>query len=189
MKSTCPVCGQTYRGIALTTVKDAQPIEVCPTCYKTLDAEYRKTSCLACVFFDSGACELFATELEEPYVASAKCGYFTTSTDESAVARARIKKFEMSGRFEDAAREYEKLGMQAEAQEARRKAADAPVQVLALPEALQLLSQRGQVLTYYCCHCGAPIKVGAGIEVSKYCPKCKYDLSAIDLAKLINQHL
>ena len=119
MKSTCPVCGQTYRGIALTTVKDAQPIEVCPTCYKTLDAEYRKTSCLACVFFDSGACELFATELEEPYVASAKCGYFTTSTDESAVARARIKKFEMSGRFEDAAREYEKLGMQAEAQEAR----------------------------------------------------------------------
>jgi ribosome-binding protein aMBF1 (putative translation factor) len=51
MKSTCPVCGQTYRGIALTTVKDAQPIEVCPTCYKTLDAEIPQNKLLSLRIF------------------------------------------------------------------------------------------------------------------------------------------
>jgi hypothetical protein len=31
--------------------------------------------------------------------------------------------------------------------------------------------------------------VGAKNEPLKTCPNCKYDLSAIDLTKLINQHL
>lgn len=189
MKSTCPVCGQTYRGIALTTVKDGQPVEACPACYKTLDAEYRKNSCLACVLFHSGTCELFGTELDEPYVASFKCDYFTTSTEESAVSKAKIKKYEMAGRFEDAAREYEKLDMKKEADEARRKASQTPARTLTLAEGIQQLTGRGQALTYFCCHCGAPLKVGAGNDVQKSCPKCKYDLSAIDLAKLISQHL
>lgn len=189
MKSTCPVCGKVYRGIALNTVKDGKTVEVCPSCYKILDAEYRKTSCLACVFFHSGTCELFGTDLEEPYVASAKCEYFTTSTDEATISRAKVKKYEMSGRFEDAAKEYEKLGLVQEAAVARQKIVNAPSQDMTLPEALQQLSKRGQALTYYCCHCGAVLKVGAGHNVEKSCPKCKYDLSAIDLAKLISQHL
>jgi hypothetical protein len=189
MKSTCPVCGQTYRGIALNTVKDGQIIEACPTCYKTLDTEYRKNSCLACVFFHLGTCELYGTELDEPYIQNAKCDFFTTSTDEAAVSKAKIKKYEISGRFEDAAKEYEKLGMNAKAEETRKKAKEAPKQVLTLEEAVEQLNQRGQVLTYFCCHCGAPLKVGAKQEITKACPKCKYDLVAIDLAKLINQHL
>ncbi|HSV50265.1 MAG TPA: hypothetical protein VLH35_08100 [Candidatus Acidoferrales bacterium] len=189
MKSTCPVCGQSYRGIALNTVKDGQAVEVCPACYKTLDAEYRKNSCLACVFFHSGACELFGTELDEPYVQNAKCGFFTTSTDESVVAKAKIKKYEMSGRFEDAAREYEKLGMAAEAEGARSKSSQKSDQVLSLDEAVEQLTVRGQTLTYFCCHCGAPLKVGTDHAALKSCSKCKYDLSALDLAKLISQHL
>lgn len=189
MKSTCPVCGQTYRGIALNTVKDGKQVEVCPACYKTLDAEYRKNSCYACVFFHSGSCELFGTELEEPYIQNFKCGFFTTSNDEATISSAKIKKYELSGRFEDAAKEYEKLGMKQEAVATRKKAEENPRQILTLEKALSQLNQRGQALTYFCCHCGAPLKVGNNQETLKSCPKCKYDLSAIDLAKLISQHL
>lgn len=64
------------------------------------------------------------TELEEPYVNSATCGYFTTSSDPETVAKARIKKFEMTGRYEDAAKEYEKLGMTEKAEETRSKGKD-----------------------------------------------------------------
>jgi ribosome-binding protein aMBF1 (putative translation factor) len=189
MKSVCQVCGASFRGIPLSTVKGGKQVEVCPTCYKTLDDEYRKNSCLACVFFNVGSCELFGTELEEPYVQSAKCVHLTTSTDPTSVAMARIKKFEMTSRYEDAAKEYEKLGMQEKAQEARRKAKENPLRPLSVDELVEQLAQRGQTLTYFCCHCGAPLRVGANHEVLKSCPKCKYDLTVIDLAGLINQHL
>ena len=189
MKSICQVCSQTYRGIPLNTVKDGEQVDVCPACYKTLDAEYRKNSCIACVFFHIGTCELFGTELEEPYVQNQQCDYFTTSTDPESVAKARIKKFEMTGRFEDAAKEYEKLGMADKAEVARRKIKDTPVRPLSLEELFEQLTQRGQALTYFCCHCGAPLKVGAKHEIQKICPKCKYDLSALNMAKLISQHL
>ncbi len=188
-KSTCQVCNQTFRGIPLNTVKDGKQVEACPACFKKLDAEYRKNSCLACVFFHGGNCELFGTELDEPYVANIACGYFTTTTDPETVARARIKKFEMSGRFEDAAKEYEKIGKPELAEEARAKSGTAPVMPTDLDSLIQQLSQRGQTLTYFCVHCGRPLKVGAKDEPVKECPHCKYDLSAIDVAKLISQHL
>jgi transcription initiation factor IIE alpha subunit len=51
------------------------------------------------------------------------------------------------------------------------------------------LSQKGQTLTYYCCHCGAPLKIGARApEIQKTCPRCKGDLEIIDLSKFIKQH-
>jgi hypothetical protein len=187
-KSTCPVCNQQYRGIALHTVKVGKAVEVCPACYKTLDVAYRKNSCLACVFFHSGLCELFGTDLEEPYVQNAKCGHFTTSTDPESIGKAKAKKLELTGRFEDAAKEYEKLGMQQKAEETLKKAKDHPSVPLSLDELVEQLTQRGQTLTYFCCHCGTSLKVGANQEIQKTCPKCKYDLSAIDMAKLISQH-
>jgi len=90
-KPICQVCGQTYRGIALITVKDGKEVEVCPVCYKALDAAYRKNSCLACVFFHVGTCELFGTELDEPYVQSARCEYFTTNPDSAVVADVKAR--------------------------------------------------------------------------------------------------
>jgi hypothetical protein len=165
-KPICQVCGQTYRGIALNTVKDGKQVEVCPVCYKTLDAEYRKNSCLACVFFHVGNCELFGTELDEPYVQNAKCGYFTTSTDPSVVASVKEK-----------------------ADAARKKIKENPARSLTLEELVAELGKRGQTLTYFCCHCGGPLKAGAKQEIQQTCPTCKYDLSVIDLAKLISQHL
>ena len=188
-KSQCQACGTTFRGIPLMTVKDGKQIEACPNCYKKLDEQYRKTSCIACVFFNSGACELFSTDLDEPYINSATCNFFTTDTNPEAAAKARIKKFEMSGRFEDVAREFEKLGMNNEAEEAKKKAKHQPAPSMDLNELIAQLTNRGQTLTYYCAHCGEPLKVGAKQEPQKTCPSCKYDLSAINLAKLISQHI
>ena len=189
MKSICPVCSQSYRGIALNTVKDGKAVEVCPNCYKTLDAEYRKNSCLACIFFHAGLCELYGTELEEPYVQNAKCEHFTINTDSKNTSSARIKKFEMMGRFEDAAKEYEKIGNKEKADEARKQIKEKTFSLLSIDKAIEELGKRGQTLTYFCCHCGAPLKVGGKQEIQKTCPNCKYDLSAIDLGKLISQHL
>ncbi len=189
MKSKCQVCGVTFRGIPLIAVKDAKQVEACPTCFKKLDEEYRKNSCLACVFFNIGSCELFSTELDEPYLNNLNCGYFTTNPDPETVAKARIKKFEMTGRFEQAAKEYEKLGMAEKAEETRRKAKDTPVAIADVDVLVKQLAERGQALTYYCCHCGAPLKIGAKNEPLKTCPTCGYDLTVIDMAKLINQHL
>jgi hypothetical protein len=166
MKPTCQVCGQQYRGIALNSVKDGKDVEVCPSCYKTLDAEYRKNSCLACVFFHVGTCGLYGTELDEPYLQNAKCDFFTTSTDPSVVANVK-ENFETS----------------------RKKKKAAPKTPLTIDELVAELTNRGQTLTYFCCHCGTALKVGAKEEVQQTCPNCKYDLSAVDMVKLISQHL
>lgn len=189
MKSVCQVCGQTYRGIPLTTVKDAKKVDVCPSCYKILDAEYKKNSCLACTFFHIGSCELFGTDLDEPYLQNQTCEFFTTSTDSSKVGMVKIKKLESTGHFKEAAEECEKLGLHEKADEIRGKIKEAPLTMLNTDELIERLEQRGQTLTYFCCHCGTPLKVGAQHELKKTCPNCKYDLSAIDMAKLLNQHL
>jgi hypothetical protein len=52
---------------------------------------------------------------------------------------------------------------------------------------VKLLSRKGMVFTYYCCSCGAPLKIGFNQEILKICPNCGYDLTAINLAKLISQ--
>jgi hypothetical protein len=188
-KSQCQVCGVSFRGIPLITVNEGKQVEACPACYKKLDEEYKKKSCLACVFFNISSCELFSTELEEPYVNSATCGYFNTNPSPEIVAKARIKKFEMAGRFENAAKEYEKLGLTEKAQEARENAKNLPAPSCDVDELVKQLAERGQTLVYYCCHCGKPLKIGAKQEPLKTCPDCKCDLTVIDLAKLINQHL
>jgi hypothetical protein len=165
-KLTCQVCGQQYRGVPLNTVKDGKAVEVCPACYKTYDAEYRKNSCYACVFFQSGTCDLHGTELDEPYLQNANCKSFTTSKDPQVVKKAK----------EDA-----------EVNRKNRK--EQFSKPLPLDEAIAELNKKGQTLTYFCCHCGSALKVGGKEEIKKTCPKCSNDLSAIDLAKLICQHL
>jgi hypothetical protein len=166
VKNVCQVCSSEYRGIPLNSVKDGKEVQVCPSCYKTLDAEYRKNSCMVCVFFHRGSCELYGTELDEPYVQNIKCEFFTTSKDPAVVARAKEK-----------------------AESTRKKIKENPSRPLTIDELVEELSKRGQTLTYFCCHCGAPLKVGAKQEPQKTCPNCTYDLSAINLAKLISQHI
>jgi transcription initiation factor IIE alpha subunit len=50
------------------------------------------------------------------------------------------------------------------------------------------LAKKGKTVSYYCPHCGMPLKVGAKAEAKKKCPKCKGDLDVLNLAKLISQH-
>lgn len=187
MKSQCEVCGASFRGIPLNTVKDTKKVEVCPTCYITLDEIYKKNSCLACVFFNIDSCELFSTELEEPYLQNLKCDFFTNDPDPVKIAKVRIKKFELCGRFKEAAEEYEKLGLTAKAEETRKKIRNQPAKETDVSVLLEQLSERGQILTYYCCHCGSQLKIGGKYEILKTCPKCNLDLTLIDIAKLINQ--
>lgn len=189
MKSLCEVCGASFRGIPLNTIKDGKKVEACPTCYKTLDEVYRKNSCLTCVFFNIDSCELFSTELEEPYLQKLKCEYFTDEPDPTKVSKARIKKYEMAGKFEAAAEEYEKIGMTEKAQEARKKIEKKAAPKMDINVLLEQMSSRGQILTYYCCHCGSQLKIGGSYEILSTCPKCKLDLNVIDIAKLINQHI
>jgi rubrerythrin len=141
------------------------------------------------VFFHVGNCELFGTELDEPYVNNVTCNFFTTDPDPATVAKARIKKFKLSGRYDKVAEEYEKIGDAEKAAEARSMGKVACVQPTDLDSLVQQLVERGQTLTYFCVHCGVSLKVGAKNEPQKSCPNCKYDLSAIDIAKLISQHL
>jgi DNA-directed RNA polymerase subunit RPC12/RpoP len=55
---------------------------------------------------------------------------------------------------------------------------------------IKQLADRGQTLTYYCCHCGAPLKIGTETsDVLKCCPHCGYSLDVINLAELIKLHL
>lgn len=189
MKSECQVCGATFRGIPLNSVKDGKDVEVCPACYKTLDEIYRKNSCKACVFYNLNSCELFGTDLEDLCASRAKCTYFSTDSDPTAISMAKIKKYEMTKRYEDAAKEYEKLKLPERAAEERKKIKSQAPAKLSLEELVAQLTDRGQNLTYFCPHCGALLRIGAKNEVLESCPNCKYDLSVLDLAKLINQHL
>jgi len=54
---------------------------------------------------------------------------------------------------------------------------------------LKNLVKSGQTLTFYCPHCGVPLKVGAkAAQIQKFCTACRGDLSVVDLSKFIEQH-
>ena len=59
---------------------------------------------------------------------------------------ARIKKFELTGRFEEAAKEYEKLGMKEKADDARKQIKEKTFQLLSIDEGIKQLEKRGQTL-------------------------------------------
>jgi rubrerythrin len=116
-------------------------------------------------------------------VQAEKCGDFS---NDKGVALAEIKKLEAKGQFEEAAAGYEKWGMAEEAEEARKKMPAPSIDANAL---VKNLAKKGQTLTYYCPHCGAPLKIGAkAATIQETCPSCRGDLEVINLGKLIKQH-
>ena len=71
-----------------------------------------------------------------------------------------------------------------EAEAARKKIV--PIDINAQ---IKALANKGQTITYYCCHCGEPLKIGVkATQIQTACPKCKGDLEIINLGKLIKQH-
>jgi len=105
--------------------------------------------------------------------------------------RGKLEYLEKVGRYEEAARLYEKLGMLEKAGEMRRKEREATVVHLDLNALIRELAERGFTVTYYCSHCGAPIRVSGetNVEDVKVCSHCGSRIEVIDLARFIKSKL
>ncbi|HMK95158.1 MAG TPA: hypothetical protein VK536_07125 [Candidatus Limnocylindrales bacterium] len=164
----------------------------CADCYWKIEKEYKsKKNCEECSYFSNEKCKKKGKPLEPItvgystyFVQAEKCGDYSTDKE---IAIAEIKKLEAKGQFDEAASEYEKWGMTDEAEQARKKMP--PPAGTEVDASVRNLAKKGQTLTYYCCHCGAPLKIGAKApQIQKTCPSCKGDLQVINLGKFIKQH-
>jgi rRNA maturation protein Nop10 len=164
----------------------------CADCYWKLEKEYKgKRNCEECSYFSEEQCKRLGKRLEAVtvgyntyFVEAEGCGDFSTDKD---VALDEVKKLMAQGQFEEAAAGYERLGMYDEAEAARRRM---PAPSANAADAVKALAKRGQTLTYYCPHCGAPLKVGAkATQIQRTCPSCGGDLEVVKLGELIKQHL
>lgn len=167
----CHKCGKNFRGEGPTATIDGEENTYCADCYWTLKKQYeKKKSCESCSFFGNGVCRRTLARLiparfgvEDFYVQAEQCNHFTIKKVEPKTSK--IKKSESDGRHEEAALHVDVNSL------------------------VKNLAERGQTLTYYCCHCGAPLKIGAkSVKVQKTCPHCGCDLEVINLGKFINQH-
>ncbi len=79
--------------------------------------------------------------------------------------------------------------MTKEAEAAEKKIKSTAKHPIDTYEQVQSLVRKGKTLTYYCCHCGTPLKIGVkSPKIQKTCPNCRGDLEVINLSKLIKQH-
>jgi ribosome-binding protein aMBF1 (putative translation factor) len=192
----CDRCGKRFPGSGLSVVLEGKQKTFCADCYGRIREEYdKKKKCDDCTHFDDESCELTGSKMKpisigykDFFLQAEECAYYTD--EETRNAQQTIENLEKAGRYEEAAQECEKLGMLEKAGQLRRKGKEIIVLHIDVNSLITQLAEKGQTLTYHCCHCGAPLKVGAkSEEVFKICPNCGYSLEAIDLAKLINQHL
>ena len=166
----CHKCGKNFRGQGPTATIDGEENTYYADCYWTLKKQYeKKKSCEGCSFFSNSDCRKTRVKLvparfgvDDFYVQAEHCNHFTAKKVEP---RTPETKLESEGRSEKAALHVDVNSL------------------------VKNLAERGQTLTYYCCHCGAPLKIGAkSVKVQKTCPRCGCDLGIIDLGKFINQH-
>ena len=192
----CDECGKRFHGSGLSATLEGNQKTLCADCYGKIKEEYKKKkNCEDCNHFDDASCKLTESKLEpvsignnDFFVQAEKCTYYTDEEIESE--KKTIENLEKAGRYEEAAQECEKLGMLDKAGQLRRKGREITVLHVDLNALIKQLAERGQTLTYHCCHCGAPLKIGTETsDVLKSCPHCGYSLEVIDLAKLIKQHL
>lgn len=130
MKYQCIKCGETSRGEGYSFQLNGNQGPYCLNCFYKLKKEYSEKSCEDCAHFNDSLCELTKTKLvptmfayDEYFLQRMKCAYFQSDSDSINIdaSMLKIKNFETAGRFEDAAQEYEKLGMLKEAGDTRRK--------------------------------------------------------------------
>jgi len=189
MPSKCRSCGKTSRGDMPKATINGQEHSYCADCLWKLDKEYKgKKNCEECSHFSKEKCKktgkklLSATVGFSTYFPEAEtCHSF--STDKQVILE-EIRKLELAGKYEEVVAEYERLGMQNEAEKAKKKIV--PIDIKAQ---IKTLAAKGQTINYYCCHCGESLKIGVkATEIQTVCPKCKGDLEIINLGKLIRQH-
>jgi len=103
--------------------------------------------------------------------------------------KGELEYLEKVGRYEEAARIYEKLGMPEKAGEMRRKKRE--IVALDLNALIRQLGERGFTITYSCSHCGAPVSISGETktEAIQYCSHCGSRIETIDLARFIKKYL
>jgi hypothetical protein len=191
----CDACGKKFSGSGLSLTLDGKQKTFCADCYAKIKEEYgKKKNCDDCTHFDKDSCELTGSKLAptsigymDYFVQAEKCAYFKEEVESEQKA---VDNLEKAGRYDEAAQMCEKLGMPERAEHLRQKQEEITALRDDLNSLIRQLVDRGQTLTYHCCHCGTPLEVGSkSEEVLKICPNCGYSLEAIDMAKLINQHM
>ena len=163
MRFECGGCKKSFSGAGLTVKIHGKEQMYCADCYWKLQKEYdQKKTCEDCGHFDEESCQKTGKNL-----AAAKVGF-----TEYFVEAETCKNFSIEKKGSSKKKEKELTETQKEA-----------------AALAKTLSEKGKNLTYYCCHCGAPIKIGAKApEIQNSCPRCKGYLEIIDLAKFIKQH-
>ncbi len=165
MRFECGGCKKSFSGSGLVVSStNGEKKTYCADCFWVLKKEYeKKKTCEDCGSFDEDSCKKNGGAL-----VPVKAGFNTyfvqaeTCKDFSTEKKANP----------DKKKDKELTPMQ--------KESDALI---------KNLSKKGQTLTYHCCHCGAPLKIGAkATEIQKTCPRCKGDLEIINLSKFIKQH-
>ena len=168
----CDECGKKFHGSGLSATLEGKKKTLCADCYGKIKEEYKKKkNCEDCNHFDDDSCKVTGSKLKPIaigidafFTEAEKCTYYTDEEIESE--RKTIENLEKAGLYEEAALHVDVNNL------------------------IKQLADRGQTLTYHCCHCGAPLKIGTETSnVLKSCPHCGYSLEVIDLAKLIKQHL
>ena len=187
----CFSCGKESRGGMPTAKINGEERSYCADCYWKVEKEYKgKKNCDECSYFSVESCKKDGRKLEcvtvgftDYYPAAEKCGSFSTDKE---VAMTEVRKLEKQGKFKEAAEVYDRWGMTSEARESRQKAPDDNGDV---DQMVKDLAKSGQTLTFYCPHCGVPIKVGMKNQtVPQVCTRCRGDLGVLNMGKFIEQH-
>jgi hypothetical protein len=162
MRFECCGCKKSFSGSALIVSLNGEQKTYCADCLWKLRKEYdKKKTCEDCGYIDEESCKKTGKTLMP-----AKVGFNTYFVEaETCKDYSTEKKAEFAKKKDIQLTQTQK-----------------ETAVL-----VKTLSRKGQTLTYYCCHCGAPIKIGAKTpEIQKTCPRCRGDLEIVNLAKFIN---
>jgi hypothetical protein len=164
MRFECCGCKKAFSGSGLTVALNGEQRMYCAECFWKLRAEYdKKKTCEDCGYFNEESCEKTKKAL-----APAKVGFNTYFAQAESCKDYSTEKKANPVNIKN------------------KELTETQKEAVALAKTL---SKKGQTLTYYCCHCGAPLKISAKTpEIQKTCPRCRGDLEIINLAKLIKQH-
>jgi hypothetical protein len=164
MRFECCGCKKSFSGSGLVVTANGQEKVYCANCFWPIKKEFeKKKTCEDCGLFHEDSCKKTGEALV-PVKAGFNSYFVKAETCKDYTTERKTGP--------DKKKEKEVTPSQKEAAALAKK-----------------LSEKGKTLTYYCCHCGAPLKLGAkASEIQKTCPRCKGDLEIINLSKFIKQH-
>jgi DNA-directed RNA polymerase subunit RPC12/RpoP len=158
----CTDCGKKFHGSGLSVTLEGKQKMLCADCYGKLKEEYKKKkNCEDCNHFHDNFCRM--TERKLKPVSIGINDFFVQAENCTYYTDEEI----------DTEKGKEMTALNVD-----------------VNNLIKQLADKGQTLTYHCCHCGAPLKIGKETsEVLRSCPNCGYSLEIINMAKLIKQHL